>query len=471
MTLIECVVAIALLVIVLVPTTLFVIEGERSASQAHLETEATSLADQALGGLQAEASRGNLPAGFQSETQSVDEVGSRKTVYTISTTWTPIVQGTNKTICAAGPGVSVTQQIWLVTASVTWNGMDGVAPISDTTEIAPGTDGGLQQSSGEVAVTLDSVGTSIFKAASVTATMSAVWTGVGGAPSVPSGEFISESETTINVNNGKFDGCLIFENLDADPGWLYTLSFAGNGAITQSQEYSDENPNGAYTVGSMTLQVGVPQILTVDLGVGTQINVAYTQGTPTGASCTTAPTGALTAPATTSEIPITVNNSGLTSYPPNDDWVAYKAGALPIPDVLLYPYYSSVTSIWAGDGQNSAQLVPCQVNPSAGVAQTVYLQLYDLSLGVSGPGASAMTATDLGSVGAGLALAGVSGGKSATDLPLGEYALSDPSGAVETSGAVQAIVWVTTGGSCLTATATPTPPTSCNSPITGLTAP
>ena len=50
-SLIECVVAVALLVIVLVPTTIFVIEGESAASQAHLESEATTLADQALNGL------------------------------------------------------------------------------------------------------------------------------------------------------------------------------------------------------------------------------------------------------------------------------------------------------------------------------------------------------------------------------------------------------------------------------------
>ena len=125
LSLIECVVAIALLIIIILPTTIFIIEGQQAASEAHLEAEATTLADQALNGLQAQAARGALPAGFQSTAQSVDEVGGRKTLYTIATTWTPIQQGTNKTICAAGAGISVAQQIWLVTATVTWNGMSG----------------------------------------------------------------------------------------------------------------------------------------------------------------------------------------------------------------------------------------------------------------------------------------------------------------------------------------------------------
>jgi len=476
-SLIECVVAVALLVIVLVPTTIFVIEGESAASQAHLESEATTLADQALNGLQAEAARGNLPAGFQSVTQSIDEVSSRKTTYTISTTWTPIVQGTNKTICAAGVGVSVAQQIWLVTASVTWTGMGGQAPISATTEIAPGTDGGMQQSSGELAVSLDSgVGTAIFKGAAVTATMKAAWTSPGGEsqPGVPSGQYISESQTSVNTTNGKFDGCLIFQNLDATLGWVYTLSFAGNGDITQSQEYSDDNPNGAYTVQNITLQVGVPQIMTVDLNIGTQINVVYTQG-PAG-SCTSVPTGPLTVPATTSEIPITVNNTGLTNYT-NDDWVAYASGGLtglPLSDVYLYPSYSSLTSIWLGDGQESEQASPCQVNPGSGLAQTVYLQLYDLDLGVTGAGSgSPLVATDKGPQAGQYYLYAASGGHSKTDLPLGQYTIAESSGTAVTYlvGGVPtpAEVWVTEGGNCLSSA--PTAPSPCNSPITGLTAP
>ncbi len=478
LSLIECVVAIALLIIIILPTTIFIIEGQQAASEAHLEAEATTLADQALNGLQAQAARGALPAGFQSTAQSVDEVGGRKTLYTIATTWTPIQQGTNKTICAAGAGISVAQQIWLVTATVTWNGMGGAAPISDTTEIAPGTDGALQQSAGELAVTLDNgVGSNIFKGAAVTATMTGTWTYPGGEqpPAVPVGDYTTESRTSINTTNGKFDGCLIFQNLDAIPGWVYTLSFAGNGDITEAQEYSDDNPNGAYTVQNLTLQVGVPQIMTVFLNIGTQINIGYTQGP--GGNCTAG--GALTAPATTSQIPVTVNNTGLTTYT-NDDWIASSANGLGGPalsTVYLYPSYSTLTSIWAGNGHNSAQVSPCTVSPGTGAAQTVYLQLYDLNLGVAGVGASCvpisncMVATDQGIQ---YYLTAAVAGHSLTDLPLGQYTLTVGSGGPAVTYLVGVVptpaeVWVTEGGNCLSSAATP--PSPCNSPITGLTAP
>jgi prepilin-type N-terminal cleavage/methylation domain-containing protein len=482
MTLIECVVAIALLVIVLVPTTLFVIEGQRAASESHLEAEATSLADQALNGLQAEASRGNLPAGFQSQVQTVDEVGGKQTTYTVSTTWTPIVQGTDKSICAAGIGVSVAQQIWLVTASVTWNAMGGASPVTATSEIAPGTDGGLQQSAGELAVSLDDglfttkAGNptpipQLFTGSSVTATLTGTWSNTLNPtpPAVPPGEFTSETRTSINSTNSAFDGCLIFQDVDVDVGWTYTLSFAGNGSITQAQEFSDDNPNGAYTFGPITLEAGVPQVMTVDLNTGTPITISYTQGIPSpGASCTTAPTAPLTAQATTSEIPITVNNSGLTYI--HNDWVAYLTGGPVFNEVYLYPSYSSVTSIWAGDGPNSEQATPCQVSPASGLAQTVYLQLYDLSLTASGPGASVMTATEAGgTVGAKYALSALSGATSATDMPLGEYTLSDGANTV-TSGGNPATVWVTEGGNCL-ATAAPTPPSPCHAATITVVAP
>src|ERR1039458_2166425 len=86
LSLIECIVAIALLVIILAPTTLFVIEGNRFSAGAHLQAEANTLATQALEGLQAEATQGALPGGFQSSTQNVDEINGRTTVFTISTT-------------------------------------------------------------------------------------------------------------------------------------------------------------------------------------------------------------------------------------------------------------------------------------------------------------------------------------------------------------------------------------------------
>jgi hypothetical protein len=443
-------------VIVLLPTTLFVISSQKSLSQSHLSAEANTLASQAITGLQAEAARNALPHGFQSATQAVDEVGGRKTLFTVSTSWTTIQQGTNKTICAAGTGAGPTQQIWLVTASVTWKDMNGAPPVQQTTEISPGDAGGLQQSAGEVAVSLDSVGTTSFTGASVTATVTGTWnTALGSQPAVPGGEFTTETGNSINVVSGKFNGCIVFQDLDAAPGWSYTLSLAGNPTIVQAAEFSDSNPNGAFTE-ALTLQAGVPDIVTVELNLGTPVTVNYTQGVYGGpnASCTAAGTPATNV--TTSEIPVTVNNAGLTTYT-NNDWVAYNPSGASFTSLLLYPGFTTVTSIWTGAGPTSSQPTPCTVLATAGSGspQTVYLQLYNLKMVVAGS-ASTLTATQLG--GSGIIYNLNLGSTSQTDIPLGQYVIGDGGGSV-TSGGVAAVIWVTTTGMCVSAA--PSPPPTC----------
>lgn len=455
LTLIECAVAITLLVIVILPTTLFIINSERSLSQSHLEAEANTLASQAIAGLQAEAARNALPSGFQSTTQAVDEVGGRKTLFTISTSWTTIQQGTNKTICAGGTGGGPTQQIWLATAAVSWQDMDGAQPVSQTTEISPGDAGGLQQSAGELAVSLDSSGTTIFTGASVTATVTATWTGGGSAPTVPSGEYTSETADSINSKTGLFNGCIIFQNLDVASGWSWTLSLAGNPTIAQAAEYSDNNPNGPFTE-PVSPQAGVPDIVTIELGLGTPVSINWIVG---GTACTL---GTPPPNPTTSEIPVTVNNAGLTTYA-NNDWIAYNGTGTSFGQLLLYPGFTTVTSIWAGAGQASSPSSPCTVNAAAGptVPQAVYLELWDLKMTVAGS-PSTLTATQLG--GSGIIYALNTGGTSQTDLPLGEYALGDGGGSVKIGG-VAAEVWVTQGGNCQALATQTVPPTPCNSPI------
>jgi hypothetical protein len=197
--------------------------------------------------------------------------------------------------------------------------------------------------------------------------------------------------------------------------------------------------------------------VTIELNLGTPFTIGYTQG-PTG-SCTTG-LPLLKAPATTSEIPVTVNNGGLTTYT-NNDWVAYNATGSQFTSLLLYPGFTSVTSMWAGAGPTSSQAAPCTVNAAAGsgLPQTVYLQLYDLKMTVAGS-PSTLTATQLG--GSGITYNLATGGTSETDIPLGQYSLADSTGSV-TSGGTPAEVWVTEGGNCVSSAATP--PTPCNSPI------
>ena len=458
LTLIECAVAIALLVIVILPTTLFIINTQRSLSQSHLQAEASTLASQAVAGLQAEAARNDLPNGFQSTTQAVDEVGGRKTLFTIATSWTTIQQGTNKSICSGGAGNGPTDQIWLVTASVSWQDMDGAQPVSQTTEISPGDAGGLQQSAGELAVSLDSSGTTSFVGASVTATVTATWTGGGAAPSVPSGEYTSETAASINSKTGLFDGCIVFQDLDVAAGWSWNLSLAGNPTIAQAAEYSDVNPNGPFTE-PVTPQAGVPDIITIELGLGTPVSINYILG---GTAC--AP-GTPPPNPTSSEIPVTVNNAGLTPYA-NDDWVAYSGTGSAFDSLLLYPGFTTVTSIWAGAGQSSSPASPCPVNAAAGPAlvQMVYLQLWDLKMTVAGS-PSTLTATQLG--GSGITYQLNTGGTSQTDIPLGEYQLGDGGGSVSIGGQAGE-VWVTQGGNCQALPTQTVPPTPCNSPISAV---
>lgn len=462
-TLIECAVAVALLVIVILPTTLFMITTQKSLSQSHLEAEANTLASQAVAGLQAEASRDDLPNGFQSTAYAVDEVNGRKTLFTITTSWTTIQQGTNHSICAAGTGAGPTDQIWLATASVSWPDMDGAQPVSQTTEISPGDAGGLQQSAGELAVSLETTGAGSpppsYTATSVTATVTGTWnSALGAQPAVPSGEYTSETESSINSTTGDFDGCLVFQNLDVAPGWNYVLSLAGNPGVVQAAEYSDTNPSGPFSE-PVTMQAGVPDIVQVVLNQGTPVNVVPTQGP--GGSCA-GPASALTAPATTSEIPVTVNNSGLTMYT-NNDWVAYNPTGATFNSFLLYPGYTTTTTLWYGDGPTSSQASPCSVIATGGptLPATVYLQLYDLKMTVGGNTSVQLTATQVG--GSGTVYDLHSGSTNQTDIPLGQYSIGEVGGGSVTNGASQAIVWVTEGGNCLSSASTP--PSPCNSPI------
>jgi len=459
-SLIECIVAIALLVIILLPSTIFIIDGNRFSYESHLQAEATTLATQAIEGLQAQAGQGLLPGGFQSTTQSVDEIQNRKTIYTISTTWTTVRQGTNQSICTSGVGPS--QQIWLAQVSVSWNNMQGASPVVQTTEISPGQAGAFQQSAGELAValSLDGTTTNLYTGSTVRATLTGAWGNGNPIPAVPNGQRITARGRSSASRGGPPSGCIIFQSMDPTQGWVYTLSLANNPTIVSGQEYSDSNPNGPLVVQNIKLQAGVPQILPVVVNAGTPLAINYVAP---ATSCSGAP-GALVPPATTSEIPVTVSNTNLTYA--NNQWIAY--GASPFTSLLLYPY-SNQTQIWAGDGNNGNQATygvvpvvdtPCTVNAAAGSGGTsVNLRLYPLSFTYSGAPAS-LTAQEVGGSGYTYALA-YAAGTSATSLPLGQYKLGDGAGGVTVAGNA-AVVWVTPTGECVVASATASPPNPCN---------
>jgi Tfp pilus assembly protein PilV len=460
MSLIECLVAVVLIVIILTPTTWFVIEGNRVSYATHLRAEATNLATQSLEGLQLEAAQGQLPAGFQSQTQSVDETAGRKTVFKISTTWNTVTQGTNTSICASGAGPS--QQIWVAKSSVSWLGPSGNSPVVQTSEISPAQAGALQFSSGELAVrlSLDGTAANLYLASQVTATVQGVWTGTGAAPAVPGGEKITARASSGGAAPG---GCVVFSDLDVATGWTYNVSFAGNPNIVSQQEYSDANPNGPLQVNNIVLQAGVPDIVTVEVNAASTVNLNYVNK---GVGCTGTPT-APSSPATTSPIPVSVSNTTLSypAYPPSSGptWIAY--GTKAISSVALFPT-TLQTTIWAGDmpygapnwsGWGTKGVAACTVSTVAGSSNAVNLPLYPLIL-TGGPWIG-LTATETGEAGGYAFALQTAGSTSATSLPLGEYTLSDSKGPISAGGSP--VVWLSPTSECSGPTGATTPPAPC----------
>ncbi len=374
-TLIELLVAIVVILVILIPTAVFIIQAQKAVSAEHLRAEAINVATRQLETLQLEAAQGTLPTGTSTVTYPVAEAGSRVTKFKVDTSWSVVTQGTNQSICATNAAVA--QQIWVVTAIVTWPKMNGAQPVIQTTEIAPAQAGAVQQFAGEVAVRLTVDGTNPFLADAVTATMTGQWTGSGTGPTPPSGTFTTETATTASTSSG-YDGCIVFQNLDAYSDsnglWDYTLSFAGNTSppLVAGDEQADSNPGGALTVNIGSLEPGVPQPETVEIDAGTPLTIGYTGP---GGSCTTAPGSTLSPPVSPSAIPISVQNSFLTTYE-NKTWVAY--GSTPFSSLLLFPW-SGVTTLWTGDQPNSAvsayPYAALSVSPSSGTVGTTGVTL------------------------------------------------------------------------------------------------
>jgi hypothetical protein len=468
LTLVELLVAIAVIVIVLVPTTVFVVQAQTTVSSEHLRAEAVNVATRELETLQLQASEGTLPTGTSSTIYPVGETGSRVTDFDVTTSWTVVTQGTNQSICASG--ASIAQQIWLVTAVVTWPRMHGAQPVVQTTEISPAQAGAVQQFAGELAVRITYDGTDLLTGQDVQASVTGTWTGSAGTqPAIPTGTVTSETQDSGS------NGCIVFENLDATSdaqgGYNYTLSFAGNEGpppLVSGSEYADTNPNGPLTVSipSSQLQPGVPDEVNVTLNVGTDITLAYTHP---GGSCTTAPTLPVSPPVSSSIMPVSVYNSLITAYS-NNTWVAYPSnGTTPFSSVLLFPW-SGVTDIYPGDQPDSSPSAygsytsppsPCVVDTVSGNSATVYMPVYPLTIVVNSGSASTLTAKEVAGGSYPFSLNETSPNHFSTSMPLGEYLLSH-----DTTGTVSpAYVWVTPAGECTAVTITTLPPAqaACNS--------
>ena len=464
-TLIELLVAIVVILIILIPTAIFIIQAQKAVSAEHLRAEAINVATRQLETLQLEAAQGTLPTGSSTVTYPVAEAGSRVTKFKVKTSWTVITQGTNQSLCASNADVA--QQIWFVTAVVTWPKMDGNSPVVQTTEIAPAQAGAVQQFAGEVAVRLTVDGTNPFLADPVHATITAHWQGSGADPAAPSGTFKTELESTASTSTTVSDGCIVFQDIDAysdaNGTYNYTISFAGNTgppSLAAGGEQADINPpGGALTVAIPPLTPGIPHPVTVTMNTGTPLTVGYYNGS---GSCKTAPGSALSPPLPSNGVPLSVGNSFLA---PNNPAVFF--GSAPIPSLLLFPW-SGVTSLWTGDQAYSASAGSCPVNATGG-NPSVYLPVYPLNIKVTGP-ASTLTAKEVAGGGYAMTLNFNSGsGKWETSMPLGEYGLYHDGSA--TLNVSPNYVWVTAAGVCTdTNIEVPSPPSLIPSPPSGCSA-
>jgi hypothetical protein len=458
-------VAVVVILIVLIPTAVFIIQAQKAVAATHLRAEAINVATRQLETLQLEAAQGSLPTGTSSTTDSVAEAGSRVTDFKVKTSWTVITQGTNQSICASGADVS--QQIWFVTAVVTWPRMDGAAPVVQTTEIAPAQAGAVQQFAGEVAVRLTYDGTDSFLSDPVSATITAHWQGSGAAPAVPTGTFTTETATTAATSTQVSDGCIVFQNIDAytdaDGSYDYTISFAGNTGpppLVTGGEQADSNPGGALTVTINSLTPGVPDTVNVTIDTGSPLTIGYYTGS--GGNCSTSST--LSPPLPSNGVPVSVYNSYLAAYYPiTDTWPAF--GTAPLTSLLLFPW-TGVTSVWTGDQAYSATAGSCPVNAAGGPA-SVYLRVYPLDLIVHGVAVSTLTAKEVSGGGQAMNLNG-SGNNWNTSMPLGEYSLFHDGST--TSNVSPAWVWVTTAGVCGDTQVESSPPAGCNGASLAVTA-
>jgi hypothetical protein len=411
-----------------------------------------------------------LSTGTSTVTYHVTEAGSRITKFKVKTSWTVITQGLNQSICASNADVA--QQIWFVTAVVTWPKMDGAQPVVQTTEIAPAQAGAVQQFAGEVAVRLTYDGTDAFLADPVTATITAAWQGSGSGPATPpSGTFTSETASTAATSTTVSDGCIVFQNIDAysdvNGSYDYTISFAGNTGpppLAAAGEQADSNPGGALTVTipKGRLVPGVPYAVNVVIDSGTPLTIAYYTG---AGNCTTA-SGLPSPPLPSNGVPVSVSNTLLAGYV-TSGYTWSGIGTAPITSLLLFPW-SGVTSVWTGDQTYSASAGSCPVNATGG-SPTVYLPVYPLRLTVSGS-PTALTATEVSSGSHALAL-NLGSGTSATSVPLGEYSLSDNGSSAP--NVTPPYVWVTTVGICKDPTngVESAPPGGCNGASLAVTAP
>lgn len=454
MSLIEVIVAVALVTIVMLGGFMALDYTQSSSAQQQNILEASNLATKYEEMFQAFAyqNSGNMSPGTFTYNDTVGTV-----TFTTDVTFQlddPTGTSTTPTALCLSPSTSETGEVWVITASVSWPDMTGAQPVVQTTELAPGEAGVRSLTKATVAVEVEDQNDNPLRGQQINYMITEEQAGSSGGnpPPLPNGGQTNYSTTS---------GCAVVNRLVANPNWDYVITLSGNPGWVSAQELSDATPNqpatawqsvsiGEVTLAKPPLQIAQGQDELVSLQP-TTYNCNIPNSTPAGIpnSCD----AGNFAPA--ADIPVTVGNSSLTNgfYAFGDQ----PNTATPA-SILLYPYTTGY-SVWAGDsiqaspgwvGYTSAQNSnPVTISVTPNGNGTVNVPVYDLDVkGTSGP----VTAVAQNGSGLSYTLPPSPGGYGA-GLPLGQYEL-------EVGGSAcgpKPYVWVTPSGWIASPNASGTP--------------
>ncbi|MGO8877518.1 MAG: hypothetical protein ACLQNG_17380, partial [Acidimicrobiales bacterium] len=180
---VELIVAVVVIAIVLLSGMTAIDYALTTSNAQRLKVEATDLAVTSME--QDEQLAPTLAIGQTIVTTTVNT-----TAFTVVTNITDFDQNGSQltTVCTAS-GSSVAQQIWQVSVKVTWGHMNGVPPITESSEVAPGQDNALDLSNGEIAVAVNGVtGTYLTTPLNFTVTPNYIPGGTAPAYPTPTGQ-------------------------------------------------------------------------------------------------------------------------------------------------------------------------------------------------------------------------------------------------------------------------------------------
>jgi type II secretory pathway pseudopilin PulG len=417
LSLVELVVAIAIVLIVLLGGFEGIDSIQLLSSQQRNVIEAGNLATQyeELFQAAAYAEGGNISPGTYTYHDLVG--GTRFTTDVAFSIQDPSGTSTAPvTLCTSG-SASETGEIWGITATVTWRNMGGIPPVVQTTDLAPGKAGVLSLDKATVAVEL--VGPDdapVTSSINFTISEVAAVANPDPAPALPGGK------TSYSTSSG----CAVVDNLIADPDWYYVITLSGNSGWVSSQELSDLTPTqpgsgdlsvsaGEVTKVNNPLQIAEGQTESVTLQP-----VTYTCGAQVTRSCYSS------AFSPAAGIPVSVGNPSLSG---GEHAFSGTGGATPT-SLLLFPY-SNGYGVWSGDQAQSSPSWASytgseqQQSPSISVAPggsgSVTVPVYELALTTSASGP--ITAVEQGGAGTSYALAPGGSKLYTAGLPLGQYEL------------------------------------------------